>query len=105
MNWEKIRKIAEDGKLKPSNEAWDKLDTLLELEAKESKIKSLSKWVLSLSAAAVFLLGLVFVKSSEINNHSEGVYVYSKSMDAITYIDNSPLYDIQKIQRVHKAYK
>ncbi len=98
----KIRSVANAGKIKPRPELWNTLDHSLSMHYKERKIKNLTRWVVSLGAASVLLGMFLFLETKQVS--SDATYVYAIESSNNERIDNTPLYDLTKIKGLKNAY-
>jgi len=101
----KIKKVARSSKDIPNEILWKKLEQSLDLKQKEIKIYKLKSWLIGLTSVAA-CLGLVFYfQMGNFKQNSSKIYCYKTEQFQIASIDNSPLYDLNKMRDLNEAYK
>lgn len=95
-----IRHAADSGKLMPSKHVWNRIESRLQIEDQESKIKTLSyqKMILSI-ASCVLLMVSVYAFSSNLNSE------YSAGELAQLEPSQSDIYSINNVRKVNSLYK
>ena len=95
-----IKHVADTGKITPSRHPWDRIQSQVELEQRDKKIKTLSiqKAILSI-ASCVLLAAVVYGYSQQFNDGYE-----SASLAKVDSSETS-IYAIDNVRKVNSLYE
>lgn len=103
-----IRESAQNHRIEPRPEAWDKLNS--KLKAKKTKVKMISYRNISIAAILISVLSVTIVMTMFLGDHDPDVFASNEQYRPIVLEEledstDDPFYDVTNINQLRTAYK